>query len=147
MEQASQRLIDMHTFRGKLFFSLEICCLRFSRIWIFQNLLKSVSWFDTCYCLKTAPKVMNNSKLTKEQETFANWTVYFFLPSTFFLLWRTPISFQALSFVVVVIWGLFLIAIQLLLASRENFVNTRIFSYISKCDKVDLFCVSHRNFI
>ena len=33
------------------------------------------SWFVTHYCLKKDPKVGKNSKFTKDQEIFANWTV------------------------------------------------------------------------
>ena len=29
----------------------------------------------TFYCLEMAPKIHNNSKLSKEQEIFANWAV------------------------------------------------------------------------
>ena len=84
-------LLEANYFSLKKFVAYD-----FPNLNIPKSLLKSVSWFVTCYCLKTDSKVMKNSKLTKEQETFANWTVYFFLPSTFFLLWRNPISFQAL---------------------------------------------------
>ena len=46
---------------------------------MFQPLIKdkylSISWFVTCYCLKIAPKICNNSKFTTELEIFENWTV------------------------------------------------------------------------
>ena len=46
---------------------------------LFQTLNKakylSISWFVTCYCLKIAPNIRNNSKFTKEPEIFGNWTV------------------------------------------------------------------------
>ena len=35
----------------------------------------AVSWFFTCYCLKMASKIANNSKFTNELEIFTNWTV------------------------------------------------------------------------
>ena len=34
-----------------------------------------ISWFVTCYCLKMAPKIDNNSKFTRKLEIFAKWTV------------------------------------------------------------------------
>ena len=46
---------------------------------LFQPLINdkylSISWFFTCYCLKRDHKTRNNSKVTKELETFSNWTV------------------------------------------------------------------------
>ena len=46
---------------------------------LFQHLIKG-NWlcnsrFVTCYCLKMAPKVGKNSKFTKDQGIFADWTV------------------------------------------------------------------------
>ena len=46
---------------------------------LFQPLIKGkylpILWFVTFYCLKMDPKIHNNSKLSKEQEIFANWVV------------------------------------------------------------------------
>jgi hypothetical protein len=46
---------------------------------LFQPLNKgkylSISWFATCYCLKKATEMWNNSKFTKELEIFENLTV------------------------------------------------------------------------
>ena len=55
------------------------CFLCFFDAFPFQPLIKgnclSNSWFVTCHCLKMAPKVGKNSKFTRDQEIFANWTV------------------------------------------------------------------------
>ena len=55
------------------------CFFVFFDAFSFQHLIKCNnlcnSWFVTCYCLKMAPKVGKNSKFTKDQEIFANWTV------------------------------------------------------------------------
>ena len=32
-----------------------------------------ILWFVTFYCLDMTPKIHNNSKLSKDQEMFANW--------------------------------------------------------------------------
>ena len=46
---------------------------------LFQPLNKDkcipILWFVTFYCLEMAPKIHNNSKLSKEQGLFANWAV------------------------------------------------------------------------
>ena len=51
----------------------------FFDVFLFQPLIKgkylSILWFVTFYCLEIAPKIHNNSKLSKEQETFANWAM------------------------------------------------------------------------
>ena len=64
----------------KTFSTLKIqCFLCFFDVFPFQPLISGNylhnSWFVTCYCLKMAPKVGKNSKFTKDQEIFANWTV------------------------------------------------------------------------
>ena len=61
-------------------FNIKIqCFLCFFDVFPFQPLISGNylhnSWFVTCYCLKMAPKVGKNSKFTKDQEIFANWTV------------------------------------------------------------------------
>jgi hypothetical protein len=46
---------------------------------LFQPLINGkyipILWFVTFYCLDMAPKIHNNSKLSKEQDMFANWAV------------------------------------------------------------------------
>ena len=46
---------------------------------IFVSLIKetyvSSCWLVTFYCLKMVPRIKNNSKFTKEQEMFAQWTI------------------------------------------------------------------------
>ena len=46
---------------------------------LFQPLIKGeytpILWFVTFYRLEIAPKIQNNSKFSKAQETFANWAV------------------------------------------------------------------------
>ena len=64
----------------KTFSTLKIqCFLCFFDVFPFQPLISGNylhnSWFVTCYCLKMAPKVGKNSKFTKDQEIFANWTI------------------------------------------------------------------------
>ena len=46
---------------------------------LFQPLMKGkyipILWFVTFYCFEMAPKIHKNSKLSKEQELFANMAV------------------------------------------------------------------------
>ena len=47
-------------------------------MFLFQTLYKgkssSIWWFITCYCLKLSPRISDDSKVTKQKETFAFWT-------------------------------------------------------------------------
>ena len=51
----------------------------FFNAFLFQPLIKgkylTISWFDTCHCLKIAPKIQNDSEFTNQLDIFANWTV------------------------------------------------------------------------
>ena len=53
--------------------------MEFFDAFLFQPLIKGeytpILWFVTFYCLKIAPKIQNNSRLSRAQEIFANWAV------------------------------------------------------------------------
>ena len=61
---------------SKFFFDNFVCFLMLS---CFQSLIQSKSthfwWVVTLYYLKKAPKSQKNSKFTKQQEKFTNWTI------------------------------------------------------------------------
>ena len=63
----------------KLFLIKNQRFMGFFDAFLFQPLNKDkyipILWFVPFYCLEMAPKIHNNSKLSKEQEIFANWAV------------------------------------------------------------------------